>query len=160
MPGNLKRHYEKGHLHFVTFSCYQRRPLLAVATARDVFVETLGAMRARHGFRLVGYVVMPEHVHMLIGEPPEVTPSVMLMALKANVSRKLLGECGGSRRFWQSRFYDFNVYSGYKKREKLQYMHGNPVKRGLVTNPGDWMWSSFLFYEKGEVGLVPIDVVD
>jgi len=63
-------------------------------------------------------------------------------------------------RFWQARFYDFNVYSAHKKREKLVYMHGNPVKRGLVENPGAWRWSSFLFYEGRESGLVPIDPVD
>jgi hypothetical protein len=39
-------------------------------------------------------------------------------------------------------------------------MHGNPVQRGLVKNPGGWMWSSYLFYEMGEAGLVPIDAVD
>jgi len=59
-----------------------------------------------------------------------------------------------------ARFYDFNVYSAKKKREKLEYMHANPVKRGLVKNPSAWMWSSFLFYEKRELGVVPIDPVD
>jgi REP-associated tyrosine transposase len=63
-------------------------------------------------------------------------------------------------RFWQPRFYDFNVYSRKKKREKLEYMHANPVKRGLVQNPASWTWSSYLFYVKGEAGLVPIDPVD
>ncbi len=63
-------------------------------------------------------------------------------------------------RFWQPRFYDFNVYSPKKKREKLEYMHANPVKRGLVKDPGGWLWSSFSFYEKGERGLVAIDSVD
>lgn len=58
------------------------------------------------------------------------------------------------------RFYDFNVYSSYKVREKLEYMHGNPVKRGLVENPGAWMWSSFLSYEKGQAGLIAIDPLD
>jgi len=61
--------------------------------------------------------------------------------------------------FWQPRFHDFNVYSRYKLREKLEYMHANPVKRGLVKNPGEWLWSSFWFYEKGESGLVKIDPV-
>jgi hypothetical protein len=65
----------------------------------------------------------------------------------------------GLPRFWQARFYDFNVYSSYKLREKLEYMHANPVKRGLVKNPGAWTWSSFLFYEKGERGLVTIDPI-
>ena len=63
------------------------------------------------------------------------------------------------RRFWQPRFYDFNLYSSHKVRQKLEYMHANPVKRGLVKNPGAWMWSSFLFYERGEAGLVRIDPI-
>ena len=49
-------------------------------------------------------------------------------------------------RFWQRRFYDFNVWSHKKRREKLEYMHSNPVKRGLVRRPQDWPWSSYAFY--------------
>jgi len=63
-------------------------------------------------------------------------------------------------RFWQPRFYDFNVYSAKKRREKLDYMHANPVKRGLVNNPAAWIWSSWSFYANGEAGLVPIDRVE
>jgi putative transposase len=66
----------------------------------------------------------------------------------------------GLPRFWQARFYDFNVYSAKKIREKLEYMHANPVKRGLVENPAEWVWSSYLDYEKGQKGLVPIDFTD
>jgi putative transposase len=51
------------------------------------------------------------------------------------------------------------VYSAKKRREKLDYMHANPVKRGLVKNPKEWIWSSFSFYAKGEEGLVSIDPV-
>jgi len=53
-------------------------------------------------------------------------------------------------KFWQARFYDFNVYTNEKKKEKLLYMHANPVARGLVKHPAAWIWSSYLFYEKGE----------
>ena len=63
-------------------------------------------------------------------------------------------------RFWQPRFYDFNVYSSRKKREKLEYMHANPVKRGLVKNPAEWIWSSHLFYSRGEIGLIEIDPIE
>jgi hypothetical protein len=59
--------------------------------------------------------------------------------------------------FWQPRFYDFNVYSHKKKKEKLEYMHANPVVRGLVKHPRDWPWSSFSFYAKDQAGLVEID---
>jgi len=176
MPKNLKRYYGRGDLHFLTFSCYRRLPLLRTVRARNLFVHGLGKIRERYSFLLVGYVVMPDHVHLLISEPPKVTPSVVLKSLKQRVSRDLrknkrrvsyaqlrlpfMGADAGLSRFWQPRFYDFNVYSRRKRREKLEYMHANPVNRGLVRNPGAWMWSSFLFYEKGERGLVPIDPVD
>jgi putative transposase len=62
--------------------------------------------------------------------------------------------------FWQPRFYDFNVYSQKKKKEKLEYLHANPVTRGLVQHPKDWPWSSFLFYARDVPGLAPIDPVD
>jgi hypothetical protein len=62
------------------------------------------------------------------------------------------------RAFWQARFYDFNVYSKGKRTEKLNYMHANPVIRGLVKHPRDWAWSSWAFYFGGAAGLVAIDV--
>jgi REP-associated tyrosine transposase len=176
MTKGLKRIYGRGHLHFLTFSCYQRLPLLGTVRARNLFVEELREIRERYEFVLVGYVVMPEHVHLLIGEPKEGTLSTVLQMLKQRVSRKmrknerhapeaelrfLFSQDGDALpRFWQPRFYDFNVYSESKKKEKLEYMHANPVQRGLVKNPGAWMWSSFLFYEMGEARLVPIDPVE
>jgi REP-associated tyrosine transposase len=175
MPAGLRRYYGRGHLHFLTFSCYRRLPLLKGARARDVFVRELAKLREELQFKLIGYVVMPEHVHLLLCEPPQGTPSTVLHKLKLRVARKMrkrrrsvpLGqmrlpfeESGEPlRAFWQARFYDFNVYSERKKIEKLNYMHGNPVLRGLVKHPKDWPWSSWAFYAKGEAGLVKIDPV-
>jgi putative transposase len=176
MPKGLKRYYGRGDLHFLTFSCYRRLPLLGTMRARNVFVDALRKMRQRYRFLLVGYVVMPEHVHLLISEPSGIAPSMVLKVLKQRVSRDLrkknrrrragqlrlsfMREGEGVPRFWQPRFYDFNVYSAKKKREKLEYMHANPVTRGLVQHSKDWLWSSFSFYAKGETGLVAIDSVD
>jgi putative transposase len=61
--------------------------------------------------------------------------------------------------FWEKRFYDFNVWSQKKIAEKPQYMHMNPVKRGLVSHPKEWPWNSFSFYSNGEMGLIRIDPV-
>jgi putative transposase len=163
MPKGLVRLYGLGHLHFITFSCYHRLPLLGTVHARNSFVQVLAVIRDRFVFRLVGYVVMPEHVHLLISEPSRGTPSSVLQKLKQDVSRKLRATSSGSQirqpQFWQTRFYDFNVYSLEKKIEKLNYMHMNPLKRGLVTNPKDWPWSSYAFcQEKGTV-LISIDPV-
>ena len=60
-------------------------------------------------------------------------------------------------KFWQRRFYDFNVFSDAKIAEKLQYVHHNPVKRGLVERPELWAWSSFRVYAFGEHGRVMMD---
>jgi putative transposase len=165
MPAGLQRLYGQGHLHFITFSCFRRLPLLKSARARDVFVRELTRVRERLGFRLIGYVVMPEQVHLLLSEPQRGTPSAVLHDLKLRVARRLRKRqrraLAGQRSlpfaepppplraFWQARFYDFNVYTEKKKREKLEYMHGNPVTRGLVSHPKDWAWSSWSNYAGG-----------
>jgi putative transposase len=176
MPSGLKRYYGKGHLHFITFSCYRRLPLLKTARSRDTFVRELRKVRDETGFHLIGYVVMPEHVHLLISEPQRGTPSHALQKLKLRVSQKMRKRrkiAGGEqlrlpfeaepktpRSFWQARFYDFNVYTSRKRTEKLNYMHANPVTRRLVEHPQDWPWSSWSFYTKGQSGLIPIDAAE
>lgn len=177
MPEGLRRRYGLRHLYFITCSCYRRLPLLGSTPERDLFVETLGDVRDRYQFALAGYVVMPEHVHLLISEPVRGTPSTVMQVLRQRVSRQLrqnprqdlsLKQLRRSTpdsidllpQFWEPRFYDFNVWSQTKFVEKLHYMHMNPVKRELVTHPRDWAWSSFSFYAKGEAGLIRIDRIN
>jgi len=66
MPAGLKRYYGQGHLHFLTFSCYRRLPLLKSVRAREIFLRELARVRDELGFHLIVYVVMPAHVHLLI----------------------------------------------------------------------------------------------
>lgn len=89
MPKGLKRYYGQRHLHFITCSCYQRLPFLRSARARNVFAKILSEVRDAYGFALVGYVVMPEHIHLLISEPAKGTPSTVMQVLKQRVSRQL-----------------------------------------------------------------------
>jgi len=164
MPKGLKRIYGGGDLHFVTFSCHHRQPLLASAEARNLVVSELAKVRMEYGFSLAGYVVMLTHVHVLMSEPKKGTPSTVMQMLKQRVSRKMrltdLHRGKTLPKFWQERFYDFNVYSYEKRKEKLEYMHANPVKAGLADSPALWVWSSYLFYETGQPGLIEIDPVD
>jgi putative transposase len=69
MPTNLHRYYGAGYLHFITTSCYQRRALLGTPQSRSLFLEAMEQVRRRYRFVVVGYVVMPEHVHLLFSEP-------------------------------------------------------------------------------------------
>ena len=154
MPWALKRYQQSADLHFVTFSCYRREALLASAHAKGLLERALEQARRQYGFWVSGYVIMPEHVHLLVSEPERATLAVALQALKQSVARRLIA---GRKHFWQPRYYDFNVYTKQKRLEKLAYMHWNPVRRGLVKEPQDWPWSSFPHYLTGEEGVVEIE---
>ena len=166
MPTGLKRLYGTGHLHYITCSCYRRRPLLRTARRRNVFARVLEEVRRKYGFVVVGYVVMPEQFHQLMSEPEVGDPSKVMQVLKQRVARRLLPrsrrfdwlwrEEEGDRAFWQTRFYDFNVWSRRKRIEKLNYMHMNPVRRKLVERPEHWPWSSYRDYALGEKGVVQV----
>jgi REP element-mobilizing transposase RayT len=89
MRNALRRFYGRGDLHFITFSCYRRRRYLGTPRARNRFVRILDQVRSRFRFLLIGYVVMPEHVHLMMSEPQKGDPSKVLQVLKQRVSRSL-----------------------------------------------------------------------
>ncbi len=148
MPTGLKRYQQTGDLHFITFSCYRRLPLLGTPAARNTFEEVLETTRRKHHFWINAYVVMPEHVHLLVSEPEVSMLSTALKVLKQESTRKL--KTTGMDHFWQARYYDFNVHSEMKRAEKVDYIHFNPVRRGLVEEPQDWRWSSYRHYDTGK----------
>jgi putative transposase len=173
MPTNLKRLTGCGDLHFITFCCYHRRAFLETPQSRDLAVQILSEVRAKYAFALVGYVIMPEHVHLMIDETPTLLPAAVVQVFKQRVSRFMRGQQGEALeqaaaksvhsnaelcRFWQRRYYDFNVHTREKLKEKLEYMHANPVVEKLVAHPRDWRWSSWSFYATGE-GLLRMDVI-
>jgi putative transposase len=121
-------------------------------------------VRQKYEFQVVGYVVMPEHIHLLIGEPDDRSVAVAMQVLKQRVSRQCrssarsrLAEETAPPAFWHTRSYDFNVFSQKKIVEKLDYIHWNPVKRELVASPEQWRWSSYRYYALGEDGPVKIE---
>ena len=128
------------------------------ACARDVFVEVFDKVRARYRFEVLGYVVMPEHIHLLVSEPDQALLSKAIQALKISVSRRALAmQSNVVSPFWQKRYYDHNVRNHESFVNKLRYIHRNPVKRGLCENAIDWSWSSFRHYATAEIGLVEIE---
>jgi putative transposase len=141
MPPRLERRQTSGHLHFITFSCHDRNPYLTTPESKTLFQQVLESRRQKYNFQIAGYVVMPEHVHLLLSEPPTQPLSKALASIKREVSR-----LSPETPFWLPRYYDFNVFSSSKRIEKLRYIHRNPVSRGLVEKPEDYTWSSFRTY--------------
>ncbi len=153
MPDGLVRIQGGGDTHFITFSCYQRHALLSSTRTREIFERSLEKAREKYRFQLFGYVIMPEHIHLLMSEPQNGALASAIQAIKQSVSRKFLT---GDGHFWQERYYDVNVFTNKKHVEKLRYIHRNPVARGLVEKPEDWQWSSFNHYATGVQGVVEI----
>jgi putative transposase len=172
MPKRLRRCHGTGYLHFITTSCHYRRPLLGTPRRRALFLKVLEQVRERYQFAVVGYVVMPEHVHLLISEPDRGSPSTVMQVLKQRFARRVLRDMRKLRdsaqtvlwqealeagHVWQRRYYDFVVRTERKRVEKLRYMHRNPVKRGLVMEADQWVWSSFRWYAYAESGFVLVN---
>jgi len=172
MPWGLRRFQEARCLHFVTFSCYRRAPLLGTPGTRDVF-EQVQQTRQWYGFYVSGYVVMPEHVHLLVSEPERGKLSTALQMLKQNVSRELRekprpvpAKNAGTRTghpllmgypSLMDREMNTPRAPFWLEREKLRYVHRNPVHRGLVEKPEDWAWSSFRHYATGAESAAEIE---
>jgi len=146
MPWGLTCFHCSGQSHFVTFCCYHRRQSFTTGASRRVFESALERVRCSYRLYVYGYVVMPEHVHLLLSEPqpgsgplkPDFglsgnprwlsqrqprTLADALKSLKQGVSRRLPGD---AEHFWQKRYYDFNIRNYDQFVEKLRYIHRNP----------------------------------
>lgn len=184
MPSKLHRHDEFGHAHFWTISCYRRLQFFHDEGMKRVVIDALRTLQMRLGVCLLGYVMMPEHLHVLVypqrrGDVAPIPIATVLQALKQYV-----GEHGKSRlreiwrrkgRLWSeplnrwargefhkqqilyARGYDRNVFTQDELYQKLDYCHKNPVTRGLVADAAHWRWSSYRFFEYGDRSPLPMD---
>jgi putative transposase len=172
-----KAYNTPGDAHELTFSCFQRLPLLNKDRTRQWFIEALAEARRRRNSFLWAYVIMPEHVHVLLW-PREPVYEVRLFrtALKVPVQRKALAflrrqapqfleklrdeQPNGKvhYRFWQrGGGYDRNVREPATVLTMIEYIHNNPVRRGLVKQAVDWPWSSARFYAGMDQVLLAMD---
>lgn len=156
MTQGLIRYQQSGQAHFVTFSCYHREAKLKSPASCKLFLDVLEEARKRFSFRVYGYVLMPEHVYLLISEPDAVPLAGAIKFLKSSTSKTLRASRDAGP-YWQARYHDRNVRDAEEFRVKLRYLHRNPVKRGLCESPELWPWSSFGHYVTGKRGIVEIE---
>jgi len=146
------RHYDNlGMVRFVTFSSYRRGKCLLMPGTPELVVRHAKAAGAKYSIRFFGYVIMPEHVHLVLLPPDGMKLGLVIREIKSKMAREYFATVApdviGRRIFWQKRCYDHNCQSVDTVREKINYCHNNPVKRGLVRIPGEYAWSSYNWYK-------------
>lgn len=167
---------EEGHAHALTFSTYRRAPIFLEPTSVDLFLDAFDVARQKQNFDVLAYVVMPEHVHLLIAPQGDYAMPTILQAIKQQSAKRLLGHLekaspvmasrlrvpkkGGGfvRRFWQAGGgFHRNVVTLKYAQTLVDYIHQNPVRRGLCSLASDYEWSSFGAYH-GEAVRVPVSL--
>ncbi len=169
---SLRRYSNPNHARYLTFSTFRRCGLFDSAQIRDEFAEQLRCARLKHEVLLYAWVVMPNHVHLLVREPWAGVLEPFLRSLKTGFAKRKLAQWReenpsliaeltspkGQVRFWQrGGGYDRNVFSEAEIREKIDYIHMNPVRAGLVERPCDWAWSSARFWYGERDGEIECD---
>ncbi|UCF33279.1 MAG: hypothetical protein JSV78_13190 [Phycisphaerales bacterium] len=177
------RHEEHEHLHFLTISCFEHLRFFRHDSVKEVFIDGMRHTRDQLNIRWIGYVIMPEHVHLIVftrrqdADDP-IPISAVLQTLREHVAKhgkealRTVWAHGNSlgtgpldawatgpalRPFWKNQAYDFNIACQDALFVKLDYMHKNPVRAGLVDRTQDWVWSSYRFYEFGDDSLIAMD---
>ncbi len=175
----VRRYNVPGHVHFLTFSCYQRLPLLSNEVWRGWLGESVSAACEQQNVAIWAYVLMPEHVHLLVRPRNEAYDiSRLLFQIKRPLAERVVQHLRENRspllaklalpsatrrqhRFWKpGGGYDGNFWTWKKIISKAEYCHNNPVKRGLVKSPEQWRWSSFRWLEMGKRAAEPLRLDD
>ena len=171
-----KRYEGLGHGRYLTFSCFRNQCFLRSERACRWLVESIRCAKDKYPFDLWAWVLMPHHVYLLVRPPSDCEMGTILRAAKEPVSKRASAwvrkhapkflprmldiQPNGRRsiRFWQpGGGYDRNIVSAQELREKIDYIHRNPVRAGLVSDPADWKWSSFAAWQYGRDEPLPID---
>jgi REP element-mobilizing transposase RayT len=174
---NLFKAREPNMVHYVTCVTNDRAPVFRSDKACGLLVEAIATTREREPFKLIAYVIMPDHFHML-ANPLKLDISVIVGRIKGRAATAVLGwlraagflsslaklalrrprKGGQTHAVWMAEFSAIDVWSRKFVRQKLNYIHLNPVRAGLTDHPGKWHWSSFRSYFPHERGSVPLEV--
>jgi putative transposase len=157
--------------HFVTFSCFRRRKLLNLDKPKKIALGILANQLEDQDATCIGYVIMPDHVHGIFWFPIPNQLSRFMHGWKRKSSFQIRNWYRNNHaeyfdgfdegdKFWQPKYYSFEIESRDKLEEKLTYMHLNPVRANLVEKAEDWKWSSARYYESGKSAGVPVSWVD
>jgi REP element-mobilizing transposase RayT len=173
----LLKSNEPNTFHYVTLVAFNRVPIFRGDRACEIFVDTLREVKARYPYKLIGYVIMPDHAHAIVNNRSG-TISDWLRRVRGNSARKILARLRDEQHLislkkleltnpqkrnhthavWQKDPSVIDLWSPKFLRQKLDYVHLNPVRAGLCDHPADWIWSSYQAYLPHKPEKVPIEI--
>ncbi len=171
MPNERRIYDSELWAHFVTFTCYKRRNLLDHDRPKRILLGVLNEQLKIQSASCIGFVIMPNHVHAIVWFPESGQLSKFMQGWKRKSSfhcrnwyrehaPNYFANFGMGDKFWQPKYFSFEIESRRKLEEKLNYMHLNPVRSGLVDKAVEWKWGSARWYENGRSVGVPIEWID
>jgi len=173
----LPRFHIEGHIYYITSVVYNRLPIFTRPSFIIPLIDSLNYYRHQQEFKLLGYVIMPDHIHLVIWPCGASTVSEIMRDYKKFTSTRVIRQAKAEdisewivafqqageetdrsdNKVWQDSYWDENIYSERFLRQKLNYIHHNPLRAGLVAHPADYPYSSYRNYELGEEWLIEID---
>ena len=168
---------EQNTFHYVTLVTFNRVPVFRSDRACEILITTLDEVRQRYPYKLVGYVIMPDHVHAIVNRSID-TISAWLRRVRGHSAREILSwlrteqhlmslkklqlaipqKRNHTHAVWQKDPSVIDLWSPKFVRQKLNYLHLNPVRAGLCQHPAEWKWSSYRAYLPHDIGDVPIEI--
>lgn len=147
---------DKDYPHFITVVTCARRKVLLTGTIPAVLLNNLAFYRKRHNFKLIGFVIMPDHIHLIIYPQGNKAINTILHDYKSYTAQVINIELKQKGSFWHKGFNDRLIRSREELNRELRYIHKNPVEAGLVDNLEDYQFSSWQYY----ADLIKDDLVD
>jgi REP element-mobilizing transposase RayT len=155
-----------GALHFVTGNFLKRIPVFNQKACCQSFIDTLATLRKDWPSKLISYVLMPDHTHLIVnpqdGRIREFTGKLKSLSARAIIKNARgidfqLDSEGSSYQVWQESFKAVPLWSAWMIWQKINYIHANPVKAGLVSSARNYRWSSFQAFYSGSSEPLPVD---
>jgi putative transposase len=146
----LKRYVEANAAYFITSVTYERKPWFSEQVAAELLLNIILYHKFACHYRLYGFVIMPDHFHMVVQPYGQLDLSSITKRIKGNFTRFFHLYTGQSEPIWQKGFYDRGIRSRQELISTLEYMHNNPVRKGLATRPDKYEFSSCGYYDGGD----------
>lgn len=154
-----RRIHVPGLPYYVTVAFFQRKSIFREPTFARLFLQILDTKRSAFHFLVHGHVLMPDHYHMIVTPPPERAVSDVLRHVNGVFAQEYNHSTGHQGQVWQRNFWDHGIRNEQDFKEKLDYIHMNPVRAGLVGNPEDYPWSSAGWYAEKHIEPFSLDPI-